>query len=414
MKNSPLEPGILRLFRIFLIVQLVLVFGNVLAHSPRGMLSCPSCTLTFGTVNIVLLLIYLSIPSLQKFLRRFYLPLGILYAAVFSLVLQDIFLNAGLAVGRVSSEETAWQLFLFLFIPLVLVAWQYDFKAVVLYCILTAMLDHALMRHAQEDFLAFSDTYHRLLFIRALAFLITGYIISSIMSRFREQRSNLEQANRELAHYASTLEQLTVSRERNRMARELHDTLAHTLSGIAVQLEAAQSLWKESPDESHSMLTRSLAMTRSGLTDTRRALQDLRAAPLEELGLESALRSLATESTERAGLGLDWQVSSPLPKLPLNVEQGLYRIAQECFENIIRHAGATRVRVESTLQADLLTLSIADDGVGFVPDEVDSDGRFGLRGMRERAEMMGGELTVSSAAGQGTTVQLKVKVWNGN
>jgi signal transduction histidine kinase len=411
MKNSPLEPGILRLFRIFLIVQLLLVLGNVLVHSHPG---CFWCTLVFGTGNIVLLFIYLSIPALHKVLGRFYLPLGIIYAAVFSLVLQDIFLNSGFSVGKVSSEETAWQLFLFLFIPLVLVAWQYDFKAVVFYCVFTAFLDHGLMRHAQADFLTFSETYHRLLFIRALAFLITGYIISSIMSRFREQRSNLEHANRELAHYASTLEQLTVSRERNRMARELHDTLAHTLSGIAVQLEAAQSLWKESPDEAHSMLTRSLAMTRSGLTDTRRALQDLRAAPLEELGLEAALRSLATESTERAGLCLEWLVPSPMPKLAPNVEQGLYRIAQECFENIVRHAGATRVRVESTLQADQLTLSIADDGVGFVPDEVDDNGRFGLRGMRERAEMMGGELTVSSTSGQGTTVQLKVKVWNGN
>ncbi len=71
------------------------------------------------------------------------------------------------------------------------------------------------------------------------------------------------------------------------------------------------------------------------------------------------------------------------------------------------------MRVESTLQADLLTLSIADDGQGFDPNESDS-GRFGLRGMRERAEMMGGELTIVSAAGQGTTVQLKVKVRNGN
>jgi signal transduction histidine kinase len=406
MKISPLEPGILRLFRIFLVVQLGLIFGNAMVHSHHK-------ALVFGTFNIVLLLIYLSVPALQKALGQFYLPLGIIHAAIFSLVLQDIFLNSGLSVGKVSSEETAWQLFLFLFIPLALVAWQYDFKAVVFYCIFTAMLDHALMRHAQEDFLAFSDTYHRLLFIRALAFMIAGYIISSIMSRFREQRSSLEQANRELAHYASTLEQLTVSRERNRMARELHDTLAHTLSGIAVQLEAAQLLWKESPDEAHSMLTRSLGITRSGLTDTRRALQDLRAAPLEELGLEAALRSLATESTERAGLSLNWQVPSPMPKLAPNVEQGLYRIAQECFENIIRHAGATWVRVEFALQADLLNLSIADDGQGFDPNESDS-GRFGLRGMRERAEMMGGELTVSSATGQGTMIQLRVKVWNGN
>jgi signal transduction histidine kinase len=411
MKNSPLEPGILGLFRVFLVIQLFLVLGNVLVHSQPDNFWC---ALAFGVGNIVLLLLYLSIPALQKSFGRFYLPLGIAYSAIFSLVLQDLFLNAGLAVGKVSSQETAWQLFLFLFIPLVLLAWQYDLKAVVVYCVLTAFIDHGLMRHAQADFLNFSETYHRLLFIRVLAFLITGYIISNIMTRFREQRSTLEHANRELAHYASTLEQLTVSRERNRMARELHDTLAHTLSGIAVQLEAAQSLWKESPDEAHAMLTRSLAMTRSGLSDTRRALQDLRAAPLEELGLEAALRSLATESTDRAGLRLEWLGPSPLPELAPNIEQGLYRIAQECFENIIRHAGATSVRVESAFQAGMLALSIEDDGQGFDFDEVNNDECFGLQGMRERADMMGGELTITSAAGQGTKVQLKVKVWNGH
>ena len=163
------------------------------------------------------------------------------------------------------------------------------------------------------------------------------------------------------------------------------------------------------------MLTRSLAMTRSGLTDTRRALQDLRAAPLEELGLEAALRSLATESTERAGLSLEWLVPSPMPKLAPNVEQGLYRIAQECFENIVRHAGATRVRVESTLQADLLTLSIADDGQGFDPNEVGQRAFRSARNARTRRDdgrrvdglQRGGAGDDGSVEGEGVEWQLE-------
>ncbi len=415
MRSATLEPGILRLFRLFLMVQLVLILGNVLAHSHRGMLiGCPWCAVLFGGVNILLLLGYLSWPKLQKHLAGFYLPIALIYAATFSLVIQNLFLGVRTGAGTVSSEETAWQLFLFLFIPLVLIAWQYNFKAVIAYCLFTALLDYALMACGRADFNLFANTYHRLLFIRAVAFLVTGYVIAHIMTQFRQQRAARELANRELMHYAATLEQLTISRERNRMARELHDTLAHTLSGIAVQLEAVQSLWQESPDEARSMLEKSLIFTRSGLAETRRALHDLRASPLEDMGLELALRTLAAETSQRAGLELTWQVQSPLPKLSANVEQGIYRIAQEALENIVRHSAARSICLDCTTQPESLVLSIEDDGKGFAHEALEDNQHFGLRGMQERARMMNSELDISSQPGQGTKLQLKVKIRNGH
>ena len=408
MKSAPLEPGILNIFRFSLVIQLILVLVNVAAHTRHAYLgNDPGGALIFGGISIVLLLGYLSWPWLQKKLGKLYLPIALIFSATFSLALQNIFLNIRLSAAEGSSEEAAWTLFLFLFIPLVLVAWQYNFKAVVAYTLYTLVLDHTLMNLAHVEYYTYADTHVRLLLIRGISFFIAGYAIARIMRQFRQQRDALRQANRELAHYAATLEQLTVSRERNRMARELHDILAHTLSGIAVQLEAVESLWGVEPEEAHVILGKSLAATRSGLTETRRALQALRASPLEDMGLELALHTLAKAAAERVGLNLDWQVPDRLPKLPSEMEQCLYRVVQEAFENIVRHASASRVQVGWALQDGLFKLSISDDGCGFSPLETADGSHYGLRGMQERASMLGGEVQVVSQPGQGTTICLK-------
>ena len=231
-------------------------------------------------------------------------------------------------------------------------------------------------------------------------FLLVGYIVTRMMNAQRAQR-------RELAAYAATLEQLTVSRERNRMARELHDTLAHSLSAVSVQLEAADGALDDSPETAHMLLTKALAQTRSGLTETRRAMQALRASPLEDLGLGLAIRNLAESTARRGGMAVDIQIAEPLPALPPAVEQGVFRVAQEALSNVARHAGATQLHVQ--LEAnDELILTVRDNGRGFDAEATGVNGHFGLQGMRERAEMVGGTLKVQSAAATGTTVRLVV------
>src|SRR4029078_5838718 len=111
------------------------------------------------------------------------------------------------------------------------------------------------------------------------------------------------EANAKLVDYASTNEQLAVTRERNRVARDMHDTLAHTLSAVSVQLEAADSVWDSQPQQAHELLQKSLASARAGLGETRRAVRALRASPLDDLGLGLALRDLAESTADRAG----WQ-----------------------------------------------------------------------------------------------------------
>jgi signal transduction histidine kinase len=218
-------------------------------------------------------------------------------------------------------------------------------------------------------------------------------------------------ANAQLVNYAATLEELTVSRERNRMARELHDTLAHTLSGVAVQLETAKAYWDVDPPAARSLLDKSLDTTRAGLVETRRALKALRASPLDDLGLAQALRQLAVETAARANLALQVAVPDQVAVLSPPAEQCLYRVAQEAVANVAQHAQARTLTVRLTAGSSSespTVLLVQDDGIGFDADTAAPAGHFGLAGIRERARLVGGELAVTSRQGQGTQVRLSI------
>jgi signal transduction histidine kinase len=208
-----------------------------------------------------------------------------------------------------------------------------------------------------------------------------------------------------LGQYANTLERLATSRERNRLARELHDTLAHTLSGVAVNLEAIKIMLFPGQTEVSSMVDHSLSATRMGLEETRRALQDLRAQPLEDLGLELALRNLVQALADRAAIETEVDISPNLPALPPEVEQSIYRIAQEALENVAQHASAQHASLGLKTNGKMIELTVADDGGGFDPKSVSGDGRFGIKGMQERAAVVGGSLSVGSRSKRGTIVR---------
>jgi signal transduction histidine kinase len=154
------------------------------------------------------------------------------------------------------------------------------------------------------------------------------------------------------------------------------------------------------------MLDHALTTAREGLRETRRALQALRAAPLDDLGLALAIRNLAKNAAARGALSLELDVSEQVDGLSAEVEQCYYRVAQEALENVVQHANARRVRVSLKRTEGRLTLEISDDGSGFVPESVVSEDRFGLRGMQERAELIGGTLEVENRSGQGTAIRL--------
>ena len=240
---------------------------------------------------------------------------------------------------------------------------------------------------------------------------MVGYNFWRFSQRLQSRWHQLEEANHQLRQQAILQEELTISRERNRLARELHDTLAHSLSGVTVQIEAARSLWHGNPKRAEIMLARADEMARTGLTEARRALQALRATPLQDLGLGLALEMIGEEAAERAGATLKADLDTHVGiNLKPHVEQGLYRIAQEALENIVRHARATTITLRLAETAEKLCLEVADDGIGFKIDKTFPEvGHYGLRGMYERAVLCGADLQAESTLGQGTRICISIR-----
>jgi signal transduction histidine kinase len=411
MRSTRLEPGILTIFRLFLIVQFILILVGLTVHHARGYLEGNiGVAISVAGISILVMLCYLSSPWLGDKLGRFYLPIALVASTVFSLLAQNLFMSFQSSITNGSSEESAWQQFLFLFIPLLLIGWQYGFKYVIVFCLFTLFVDYILIQYSNSDYFNDPQTYHRLLFIRFISFLLVGYIISRIMEQLHRQRRALQEANLKLEDYVATLEQLTISRERNRLARELHDTLTHTLSGVAVQLEAVDSLWASDREQAHHILQSSLKTTRSGLTETRKAIQSLRATPLEDLGLMQAMREYTEEVARREGFQLHLDLPKGIEGLPAGVEQCFYRIGQEAIENTAKHAHAKSVWVRLERSTSGLQMEIKDDGAGFDLKPGETGRHFGLQGMRERAQIIGAALEISSRPGEGTSLKL---TWNG-
>lgn len=340
----------------------------------------------------------------QEWLGRTFLPLMIILMSVLPTVSKYLFSFESL---RGPFIWTGVQTILLM--ALVLTAWQYRWKHVALFCLGTAGVNLGALFLSVEPLTRpfFFEIF--ITVIQTINFLVIGYFINALMTQLRAQQDSLEQANTQLVHYASTLEHLTISRERNRMARELHDTLAHTLSALSVQLETVKAYWNVNSTAAQTMLDKSLEATRSGLQETRRALKSLRASPLDDLGLSLALRRLVESAAKRANLTLNLSVPEQIPSLSPDVEQAIYRVAQEAVANVTHHANATNLEARLSFTGQEITLLVRDDGIGFNDRPGENSDHFGLAGMRERAQLVGGDLTIDSQPEQGTTVRLTIK-----
>jgi two-component system NarL family sensor kinase len=199
--------------------------------------------------------------------------------------------------------------------------------------------------------------------------------------------------------------------ERSRLAREIHDTLAQGLAGITLQLETADAILEggANAEQVRSLLSNALALARSNLEEARRSVLDLRAAPLEGRSLSEALAELAAAYTARGGLKVAFSQAGAGRQLPLRIEVGLYRIAQEALANAERHANASSARLNLVFLAGQIQLTISDDGQGFDPDQV-PPGHFGLVGLNERARLLAGSLRIGSQPGKGTKIEIAVPI----
>lgn len=430
-----LEPGLLSVLRVLVGIQLLLLPATLVIMPLRGPAPATVETnaaavdvlrrIAVGTdsglgpalARIVLALplaLFAFWPGLSTRLGRLYLPIFVIYyalaaalahAAFTAWVLRyvEIILTTERSLALLFAMESAWTLFVLLLFGVVMVAWQYDIHRVLWYVLLLALAEMLALSPLLAGALPWLPLVFQV-FTHAAIYTMVGFVITRMMAAQRAQRRALYEANVQLAQFAAAQEQLAVSRERNRMARELHDTLAHSLSAVAVQLEAVDSALDADPGAAHAILGKALAQTRSGLTETRRALHELRASPLDDLGLALALQNLALTTAQRNGM----TATVTLPERPLNlppeIEQGVYRIAQEALTNASRHAGATQITVTLS-NNEGVSLTVTDNGRGFDVHAIEGD-HMGLQLMRERAALMGGVLDIRSTPGAGATVRL--------
>jgi len=345
---------------------------------------------------------------LQKKLRKAFIPLVIAIITIGPTLAAWLIIALFRYNPPLSPDTSVVRQLPFLLVGFLLVAWQYRWQYMLLIILGVTALNLGLIWSFPSPGPAPLQRAIIVTVTQAVIFLAVGFSISYLMGRMRNQQQSLEAANIRLTHYASTLEQLATSRERNRLARELHDTLAHTLSGLSVQLETAKAYWDIDQKMASSILDKSLAAAHAGLEETRRALKALRASPLDDLGLALAIKTMAEQLTARSNLALDLAITDRMPALSPDVEQCIYRVAQEAVSNVVNHANAKNLAVRLAFAEGKVTLVVHDDGVGFDMGKINKSTQFGLTGMQERAQLGGGELRITTEPGHGTTIQLTI------
>jgi two-component system NarL family sensor kinase len=209
----------------------------------------------------------------------------------------------------------------------------------------------------------------------------------------------------ERAYLFAQSRELGVIQERNRLAREIHDTLAQGLTGIALQLDTVDAMLEvgAEPEQIRRAVQKSLSLTQASLEEARRSVLDLRAAPLAGRNLAEAIEALVREQADKVDFEVEFEATGANRPLPTRLEVGLYRIVQEGLTNIARHAVARQVKIQLAILPAQVSLTVEDDGRGFDPSRVPA-GHFGLIGLNERVKLLGGQLHLESSPGQGVRV----------
>jgi two-component system, NarL family, sensor histidine kinase YdfH len=215
----------------------------------------------------------------------------------------------------------------------------------------------------------------------------------------------LESANRQLTEYAARVEDLTIATERQRMARELHDTLSQGLAGLILQLEAADAhLTNNHNAKAQSIISNAMEQARSTLAEARLAIDDLRRSSSDDL--DSALRLEISRFTNATGIPIFFH-SDPTPPIPTPVKETLIRAVAEALTNVANHAQAHNVTVNVRMNDKNLLLTIQDDGQGFDASSIPS-GHYGILGIKERVRLVNGNVEIQSKNDKGTTIRIEI------
>jgi NarL family two-component system sensor histidine kinase YdfH len=382
-------------FFLILTVAILALCVITLKNQPE-MRAMPQ-VMVFGLLMFILLVLHwclLLLPLENKMVVSIYLAVQL-----------------GLATGIIQMTQSE-TLVIGLFMPIfgqtfgfVVKRWQLVINITVISLVATANiaslfgLQHLLIFIASFIPLAFFVTIYVLLFRRQL----------EGRQRAQELLKDLEIAHSQLAEAATRIEDLTLVNERQRMARELHDTLAQGLAGVILQLEAADShLSSKNPDRAQTILQQAMERARQTLQDSRRVIDDLRSGVNASLGLEEVIRREVQRFSHASGVFCQVEVSLVEPVSEIQSET-IQRMVVEGLSNTARYANASHAWVKLFKRDDQIELEVGDDGVGFEPDQtIGRAGHYGLLGMTERARLAGGSLEINSLPGKGSLLRLVI------
>ena len=251
-----------------------------------------------------------------------------------------------------------------------------------------------------------------LTFLNALnLFVFIYYMVEMILNQMSEKKrilslnEELAQKNEQLLIQARQLEAATQTKERNRLAREIHDTLGHALTGIITGLDACMMLLDIDPAAAKAQLSVIADVARNGMRDVRRSINALRPDALEKTMLKDALVQMITETEKTTGAVISFDCDTGLNGFTQDEEDTIYRIVQESMTNSIRHGKATEIRIRIGREYNLLTISITDNGIGCQ----DVQKGFGLHHMQERLQLLGGQLSYHGENGFMIEAQIPIR-----
>jgi signal transduction histidine kinase len=239
------------------------------------------------------------------------------------------------------------------------------------------------------------------------------------LDEIEQSKSVLEEKVSERTQRLSELLSKVISaqeKERQRLAREVHDEQCQALGALSVMLDRTSRLVESNSREAKSEIEQARDMSRSLLAETRRLIYDLRPTVLDDMGLEAAIRWCVETHLESKGTEVAIQSTLPARRLPGAIEVALFRVAQEAIVNIKRHSFATHAGVLLEQEDSIMHMRVWDDGKGFVLNRQAAGGQvagFGLQGMEERVRLLGGNLKIQSLPSKGTVIDVKVPLGQG-
>ncbi|VEP12412.1 Integral membrane sensor signal transduction histidine kinase [Hyella patelloides LEGE 07179] len=225
----------------------------------------------------------------------------------------------------------------------------------------------------------------------------------------RQMRQKLANAHEQLQQYAQKVEELATVQERNRIARDIHDSLGHALTSLNIQMQTAVKLWEREPAQARTFLAQAQHLGKTAMQEVRKSISTLREDAKDEKPLETKIEALVDDFRKGTGLSICTNISR-CGSVPIPVAKTVYRIVQEALTNIFKYAQATEVQIHLKTTHKWVYLTVEDNGKGF--DCKQKSAGFGLRGMQERVVAVNGQFRLKTSPGKGCRIEVQIHSLN--